>query len=73
MERFDFLTKYDCKRKNKNKHEYFPFLDEEAGSHEGPRVQRLRGEGRLQCEAVHRLQGQGGQDPDNPGGEDPRW
>ena len=53
--------------------EYFPFLDEEAGSHKGPRVQRLRGEGRLQREAVHRLQGQGGQDPDNPGGEDRRW
>ena len=53
--------------------EYCPFLDEEAGSHEGPRVQRLRGEGRLQREAVHRLQGQGGQDPDNPGGEDRRW
>ena len=69
-----------CKREIEEKREIrtitnecSPFLDEEAGSHEGPRVQRLRGEGRLQCEAVHRLQGQGGQDPDNPGGEDPRW
>ena len=30
-------------------------------------MRRLRREGRLQREAVHGLQGQGGQDPDNPG------
>ena len=60
-------------RDKNNNERILSFLDEEAGSHKGPRVQRLRGEGRLQCQAVHRLQGQGGQDPDNPGGEDRRW
>ena len=41
--------------------------DEEACGDERPGVQRLWREGGNQCQELHRLQGEGSQDTDNPG------
>lgn len=47
--------------------------DEEACGDARSRLRRLRREGWDQCEELHRLQGEGGQDTDHPGWERESW